>query len=76
MPLGTGIAIASMWLAVTAITCTAMIRSGTEWVPYAAFGGLFVAWFLTDNMLEVGRPDDCDEKDGDDKDSRGVDPAR
>ena len=70
MSLGTGIAIASMWLAVTAITCTAMIRSDSEWVPYAVIGGLFVAWFLTDDILEAGRRDGCDDEDGEGKESR------
>ena len=72
MPVGTGIAIAGMWLAVTIITCTAMIRSDSEWVPYVVLGALFVAWFLTDNIVEAGHRDDCDEEEGERKESRQV----
>jgi hypothetical protein len=69
MSLGTGIAIAGMWLAVTVISCTALIRADSEWVPYVVLGALFVAWFHTDNILEAGRRDDRGEQDGEGKES-------
>ena len=72
MSLGTGIAIAGMWLAVTVISCTALIRADSEWVPYVVLGALFVAWFLTDNIVEAGRRGDCDEQEGDGKESPQV----
>ena len=73
MSLGSGIALAGLWLAAAAVTCVAMVFRESDWMMVAFFAGL-VAWFATDDILQVGRRDDRGE--GDEKDSRGADPAR
>lgn len=73
MPLGSGIAIAGVWLAAAAVTCIAMIFREGEWMFVALFGGL-AAWFVTDNILAAGRRGDRDE--GEEKDNPRADPAR
>ena len=72
MSLGSGIAIAGLWLAAAVVTCIAMVFRESDWMLVAFFAGL-VAWFANDDILQAGRRDDCDE--GQEKDSRGADPA-
>jgi hypothetical protein len=73
MSLGSGIALAGLWLAAAAVTCVAVVFRESDWMMVAFFAGL-LAWFATDDIFQVGRRDDRDE--GDEKDSRGADPAR
>ena len=73
MSLGSGIALAGVWLAAAAVTCVAIVFRDNDWMLFALFAGL-IAWFLSDDILAAGRRDDCDE--GDEKDSEGADPAR
>jgi hypothetical protein len=71
MPLGSGIAIAGVWLAAAAVTCVAVFRD-SDWMLVAFFAGL-IAWFISDDILAAGR-DSRDE--GDEKDRPEADPAR
>ena len=71
MSLGTGIAIAGVWLAFAAVTCVAMVFREDEWILVAFFTGL-VAWFLTDDILQAGCRDGRDEQEGDGKESPQV----
>ena len=72
MSLGSGIAIAGIWLAASAVICVIIVfRPGAEWAIPAC---VIAAWWFSDNVLEAGHRDDCDEDD--EKDSRGADPAR
>ena len=68
MSLGSGIAIAGVWLAAAAVTCVAMVFRESDWMLVAFFAG-FVAWFITDDILQAGHR-------GEEKDGRGPDPAR
>jgi hypothetical protein len=73
MPLGSGIAVAGVWLAAATVTCVAIAFRDSDWMLIAFFAAL-VAWFLSDDILAAGRRDDRDE--GEEKDGQGADPAR
>jgi hypothetical protein len=73
MSLGSGIAIAGVWLASAAVICGAMVFRESDWMLVAVFSWT-LAWGVTKHILEAVRGDDWDE--GNEKDSPRADPAR